>query len=277
MGRARHENPSAHALRSRRHYAISQIRETFHNRGAACECGQPKTPEARSCDRCAFLDAPLSMRSAIAIIDALRDERYASLSDLAETVRCSPRQTLRTLKQLAALGRVDFVVEEFEHELDGQDVGWGRWWRTQQHRHMSKDVRVPTTMSANRNLWHLTDRGCRLSTSRGNMTKKNAPKMFRQGDVLIVAVDSIPTDAKEIPRTERGVILAEGEVTGHAHRIPSRHAVLMRTESDARYMRLTAPVALNHEEHTTVDIPKGDYRVSIHHEYAPDEIRRVED
>lgn len=109
-------------------------------------------------------------------------------------------------------------------------------------------------------------------------TKKNsALKIWRQGDVLIAAVDSIPTNTTEVPRTDRGVVLAEGEVTGHAHRIPSRHATLMRTESDARYMRVTAPVALLHEEHTTVDLPIGNYRVSIHHEYQPDAIRRVED
>ena len=100
-----------------------------------------------------------------------------------------------------------------------------------------------------------------------------------KGDVLIVAVDAIPTNATPVARSKRGVILAEGEVTGHAHRIPSRHANLFRTESDARYMRVegTAPVALNHEEHTTVDIPPGNYRVTIHHEYQPSAIVRVED
>ena len=67
------------------------------------------------------------------------------------------------------------------------------------------------------------------------------PTMYRQGDVLIVRVDEIPADAKLINRTKRGVILAEGEVTGHAHRIASRHASLYRTESDAKYMRVMGP------------------------------------
>ncbi len=107
------------------------------------------------------------------------------------------------------------------------------------------------------------------------MTKKT-PKMYRQGDVLIVAVDQMPDGAKPIPRTARGVVLAEGEVTGHAHRIPSRHAKLYRTEEDVRYLRVggTAPVALQHEEHKTVALPKGDYRVTIHHEYSPAELPR---
>lgn len=101
--------------------------------------------------------------------------------------------------------------------------------------------------------------------------------MFRQGDVLIVAVDEMPADAKPVGRTKRGIVLAEGEVTGHAHRIPSRHASLYRSENDARYLRVMgpAPVALLHEEHTTVIIPPGNYRITIHHEYQPAELPRV--
>jgi hypothetical protein len=100
--------------------------------------------------------------------------------------------------------------------------------------------------------------------------------MYRQGDVLIVTVDAVPSGITEVPRSKRGVVLAEGEVTGHAHRIPSRHASLYRSENDARYLRVMgpAPVALNHEEHTTVKIPPGDYRVTIHAEYVPNELPR---
>lgn len=106
--------------------------------------------------------------------------------------------------------------------------------------------------------------------------KKNHPKIYRQGDVLIAAIDSIPADVTPIKRSTRGVVLAEGEITGHAHRIPSRSASLYRSESDARYMRVTgsAPVALNHEEHSTVKIPPGNYRVTIHTEYVPGELPR---
>lgn len=101
--------------------------------------------------------------------------------------------------------------------------------------------------------------------------------MYRQGDVLITAINEIPNDAKELPTTDRGVVLAEGEVTGHAHRIPHRSASLYRSESDARYLRVMgpAPVALQHEEHSTVDIPPGCYRVTIHHEYRPAELPRT--
>ena len=83
----------------------------------------------------------------------------------------------------------------------------------------------------------------------------NPPFMIRQGDVLLVA-EPVPASAKPLPLdAERGLVLAEGEVTGHAHRIPHRHAsgaaAAFRTEEDARFMRVTAPVPLRHEEHKT--------------------------
>lgn len=127
--------------------------------------------------------------------------------------------------------------------------------------------------------------------------------MYRQGDVLIIAIDTIPEGATEIPRGHRGVVLAEGEVTGHAHRIPSRSASLYRDESDARYLRVMGPaprkverviinqdgdervvtvlesvpgttVDLLHEEHSAVSLPPGDYRIAIHVEYSPGELPR---
>lgn len=105
--------------------------------------------------------------------------------------------------------------------------------------------------------------------------KKEPLMMFRQGDVLIVRVDSIPGDVTPVKREDGNIVLAHGEVTGHRHRIPSRHANLYRTEMDARYMRVTAPVQLRHEEHTTVKIPPGDYRISLHTEYVPGELPRT--
>jgi hypothetical protein len=98
---------------------------------------------------------------------------------------------------------------------------------------------------------------------------------YRQGDVFLERT-AIPAGAVQIPQGKRGTVLAEGEVTGHAHRIPSRHAKLYRAETDARYLRVMgpAPVALQHEEHTAVTIPPGDYRVTIHAEYQPGELPR---
>ena len=100
----------------------------------------------------------------------------------------------------------------------------------------------------------------------------NQPTMYRQGDVLIVRVDSTPTNLEPVRRDPRGVILAEGEATGHYHGIKSRRAKLFRTEEDVRFLRVTAPVSLEHQEHTTVRIPTGDYRITIQTQYVPGEL-----
>src|ERR1700688_418630 len=52
--------------------------------------------------------------------------------------------------------------------------------------------------------------------------------MFRQGDILIVPVDQLPAGLKWIERENGRVILAHGEVTGHAHAIKDKSAALFR-------------------------------------------------
>lgn len=83
----------------------------------------------------------------------------------------------------------------------------------------------------------------------------NKPLQIRQGDVLIEYIDELPTGLTELPvDVQRGVVLAEGEATGHAHRVPKRYAgnaATLRSETDARYLRVTAPVPFRHEEHKT--------------------------
>ena len=103
---------------------------------------------------------------------------------------------------------------------------------------------------------------------------------FRQGDVLLLAVDpeSLPAQARTVPRQGGRVVLAEGEVTGHAHAIDSSAATLLRAGSDAdarRFLRISAPVDLVHEEHATIALPEGLYSVVIQREYVPPEISLV--
>lgn len=88
------------------------------------------------------------------------------------------------------------------------------------------------------------------------MTKIKIPIEIRQGDVLLEFVPGIPANAIEMePDAERGHVLADGEVTGHSHRVPARYAgnaARFRTEEDLQFLRVTAPVPLRHEEHKTV-------------------------
>jgi hypothetical protein len=44
-------------------------------------------------------------------------------------------------------------------------------------------------------------------------------KLYRQGDVLVQQVDEIPDGLHAVPLDKGRVILAYGEVTGHAHAV----------------------------------------------------------
>ena len=103
--------------------------------------------------------------------------------------------------------------------------------------------------------------------------------MYRQGDVLIVPVKSLPKNLDPVDREQGRVVLAQGEVTGHAHAIKDRNAALFRDPKLAAiFMHVSDdPVALEHEEHATITIPPGNYRVIRQREYSPEAIRNVAD
>ena len=73
---------------------------------------------------------------------------------------------------------------------------------------------------------------------------------IRQGDVLLVPVDTAPP--ADAARTSE-VILALGEITGHAHRL-SGAAVLEWQKGGNRFVRVlgSEPGALSHEDHDPV-------------------------
>jgi len=104
-------------------------------------------------------------------------------------------------------------------------------------------------------------------------------KSYRQGDVLLVATKEIP-DAEPMKRSARGLVLAEGEATGHTHVITAETAELVTADEAAELYLLvhgTEAVELTHDEHATVLVPPGTYEVRRQREYAPEEIRRVAD
>jgi len=107
-----------------------------------------------------------------------------------------------------------------------------------------------------------------------------APWHARQGDVLIVRTNGIPSDAQPRKREGGRVILAHGEVTGHAHAIadtPSAPRAELLDAGELTYLRVDAVSQLVHEEHDTIDLAPGTYRVVRQREYSPDEIRQVAD
>jgi hypothetical protein len=102
-------------------------------------------------------------------------------------------------------------------------------------------------------------------------------KSFRQGDVLIVQTDKVPAKSKKVALDKGRVVLAYGEVTGHAHAIDGRAAVLYENKSGDRWLEVTNATQLKHEEHGAIKLAKGTYRVYRQVEYTPGELRNVAD
>ena len=104
--------------------------------------------------------------------------------------------------------------------------------------------------------------------------------MFRQGDVLIVPVAAMPQGVEAVKREKGRVILAHGEATGHAHAIKDKRAALFRDQKLAAiFMQVTGdgPIALEHDEHDTIEIPPGTYQIVRQREYHPEALRQVAD
>jgi hypothetical protein len=99
--------------------------------------------------------------------------------------------------------------------------------------------------------------------------------MWRQGDVLIAVVDAIPDDA--VRRSD--MVLAEGEITGHRHRVQDQSTAELWAGLDGLlYLRVIADTAtLVHEEHGPITLERGLYRVWRQREYTPDAFRTIYD
>lgn len=102
-------------------------------------------------------------------------------------------------------------------------------------------------------------------------------KCWRQGDVLIKEFwGPIPEDLKE----KKDKVLAEGEVTGHSHRIISGDAVLLINPNGFMLLRVKSEqVELYHEEHESIMLPMGDWEIGIQREWDwfNEETRKVVD
>ena len=105
-------------------------------------------------------------------------------------------------------------------------------------------------------------------------------KIVRQGDVMLFKVAALPKGAVEV-ETQGDVILAFGEVTGHAHRIKREQTVKPSARifdlGAERYLQIAERVALTHEEHSAIFLEVGVYRQAFQFEEKRAEIQRVAD
>lgn len=103
--------------------------------------------------------------------------------------------------------------------------------------------------------------------------------LLQQGDVLVESVEGFPKEAKPVEPKERGYVLAEGEVTGHAHVIDKVADIEFVEHGGMFYIKNKLPVTVKHEEHNPITIPAGIWRVRGVREYDhfAEEARRVID
>jgi hypothetical protein len=94
-------------------------------------------------------------------------------------------------------------------------------------------------------------------------------KQIQQGDVLFQEVVSLPVGASKMPNAGQ-IIVARGEQTGHRHVIISDQAETWSFTSNGvteLYLEVQAPVTIQHDEHKSLSIPTGIYRVGRVKEY----------
>ncbi|MBD2446104.1 hypothetical protein H6G76_02815 [Nostoc sp. FACHB-152] len=96
-------------------------------------------------------------------------------------------------------------------------------------------------------------------------------KAIRQGDVILLPVQQVDGQKK------LDLILAEGEVTGHKHRISQGQAELYEQDGSLYLRVLSETALLTHEEHQAIPIPQGNWVVKIQREYEPEGWRYVAD
>ncbi|MCL1474820.1 hypothetical protein [Argonema antarcticum] len=94
---------------------------------------------------------------------------------------------------------------------------------------------------------------------------------IRQGDVILLPVQQ--TGGKKLPH----LTLAEGEVTGHSHRIGNGEAELYDRDGTLYLRVFSTEALLTHEEHKPIAVPQGDWMVRIQREYEPAGWRYVAD
>lgn len=98
--------------------------------------------------------------------------------------------------------------------------------------------------------------------------------LYRHGDLLVQDIEEFPAEVRLVNH----LVLAEGELTGHSHRIAEKEAARLFQSNSALYLHVTEALAtLVHQEHGPIQLPRGRYRVWRQREYSPQEIRVVRD
>ncbi len=119
------------------------------------------------------------------------------------------------------------------------------------------------------------------------MTKKT---ILRQGDVLLIRIDAKMRDLEDAPKDARGIVLAEGESSGHHHSVFGKGArlcqykatgqrvvVIPRDTHDA-VVRVVGGGAGGVDRHTPIELAPGKWEVRIQRAWTSERAsRQVQD
>lgn len=102
--------------------------------------------------------------------------------------------------------------------------------------------------------------------------------ILRQGDVLLIRCSRKPHQTLVLQLADRGrLILAYGEVTGHAHVLDAALAELFEDRAGRLFLKAAVGASVRHEEHGAIALRPGWYEVRRQREYSPTAIRTVAD
>ena len=111
--------------------------------------------------------------------------------------------------------------------------------------------------------------------------------LYAQGDLLIERVADIPVSGNTLePDADGAAVLLEGETTGHRHAIYDR-VTMFRDDALAHdipnglyvgHVQVDGTCArIQHDEHDSITLPKGTYRIRRQRELEPKDARIVAD
>ena len=103
---------------------------------------------------------------------------------------------------------------------------------------------------------------------------------LQQGDVFICKVEKLPEGLKKSDYIGGRIVLAEGESHGHAHAIADIDSATMFIDGAGnKFLEISAPVTIRHEEHSAFTIDTGVYAINIIQEFDhfAQEARNVRD
>lgn len=100
---------------------------------------------------------------------------------------------------------------------------------------------------------------------------------IRQGDVLLVAIKEVPAKATKIKPDNGRLILAYGEVTGHAHAIRADKRARMLKYEKQEFLIVEGETDLVHQEHGTIALAPGSYEVIHQVDFRRKALERVTD